>query len=207
MSLDPGRTESLSIWADIWIGNLGAWNIDVGYDGSVVTPSDCSAVPYSCEIHLDQETINFSGTASPGVIVVRALGSVNFTATGTPGSQSTIQIQVNQATDDNSQPLDFEVYNGLISVSPTATPTPSPEVPTPTPFPPYGYGDVNCDRAVNSTDAWSLLMFLIDVPQSIDCSPYEPKRDLICEGTINAYDLIPLLRILGGLSAFGYCGK
>ncbi len=83
--------------------------------------------------------------------------------------------------------------------TPTATDTPTPtatSTPTTTPTPTPLFGDVNCDRAVNSIDATFVLQFSAGLLAELPCPQ---NGDVNRDGQTNALDATLILQFSAGL--------
>jgi hypothetical protein len=155
----PDGSASVDIVAVSPEDNLGAWDIDVSYDDSVLNFDGCTTdVSTSCEG--SQGTVRIAGVALSlaGIEGTNVLGTLNFTAIGDVGDSSDISISVTEWADGPANPVTPSLNDGSITIAePTEAPTDAPtDAPTATAgsLPDTG-GDLGTGSDAN-TLAWVL---------------------------------------------------
>lgn len=152
--------------------SVGALDLAVNYDNSVLTATGCTAPYGACNPSFDQDTLLYSMSNISGLSGV--VGTVTFAAIGADGMSSPLDLVVTSCGDTVGDPITCTDADGQISVvalTPTPTPTPSPPTPTPTPIPSQTWGDVDCNGVVNPVDALKILRWhaLLPVSQTQPC--------------------------------------
>ena len=126
----PGEEVTVDLGAhDVTDPGLGAWTVDIDYDGSVVSVADCSPQQGGvCNPEFGDETIRVTGASASGLDGDTVLASITFECGDAEGSSAlTLTVGVfADATIGDPQPIDASVSDGTITceeVPPTATPT------------------------------------------------------------------------------------
>jgi hypothetical protein len=162
---------------------LGAWTIDVSYDGDVITPSSCTGLAGGiCNATYDLETVRAVGAiGSGGHTGNRDLASIAFHCDSPGLSPLHITIQIlADGTSGNPQPIDAITQDGsVLCVEQAAL-----------------EGDANCDGGVTAVDAALVLQYDAGL---IDSLPCEDNADVNNDGVINAIDAALILQLVAGL--------
>jgi hypothetical protein len=129
----PGGQVTIPLTMDA--NQVGAYRVDVQFDGALVTATACTSEHGVCSVNVvGSNTVRINGTNLSGITGDdEPLGTITFTAGQTEGTAA--------LTVDTSTLLVSDTAGGTLSVSPTngaitivqATPTPSPAPATPTP--------------------------------------------------------------------------
>lgn len=158
-TVEPGGEVTIEVTASV--DNFGAWGVNVEYDSSLVSASDCSGstesgVVASCSIDaVAPNTVRVNGASLDGISGDVVLGSITFTA-GTTEGVADLTVDTDSLSlagaDDASTPLTITPTNGAITIA-AATPAPT-EAPTeePTASPtPGGLPDTGGAWTTNDT--------------------------------------------------------
>ena len=114
-----GETGTVDLSSlDIDSPGLGAWEIGIGYDPSVATPTDCEELAGSvCNIAFSPNQIRVTGASASGHEGDEVLARVSFSCNSDSGTTSlslTVSI-FSDATVGNPQPISADVEHGSIS--------------------------------------------------------------------------------------------
>ena len=193
-------------------GGIGAYNIDVRYDPTLLSAESCEvgfdSTAAVCNQDFAPDTVRFAGGTALGLTGSVTIGAIGFLAGPNEGT-SALSVQVLQITDPEGIDVSFglEVINGAVSVqvlaaTPTATvptaPTPTATVsvaPSPTVLATL-LGDVNCDRVVDAVDATLLLQFDAGLVGTLACLE---NSDTNGDGRKNSLDAALVLQFSAGL--------
>ncbi len=127
--------------ANIGEPGLAAWSVDIFYDPSVVTATDCAPLNGSvCNPNVASNTVRVSGASATGFEGGTPLATVTFRCLTEGSTPLTIGIHdFADGTLGRPQPIDPAIANGSIrceAVAQPATATPVPATPVPaTPVP------------------------------------------------------------------------
>lgn len=109
---------------------LGAWTVDISYDNSLLTASDCTAEQGGvCNENFTDNSVRITGASAGGLSGDKSLGSITFDCNGEGESDLTIALSVYaDATIGDPQDLIPSVSNGTFTCGgeepvPTAVPT------------------------------------------------------------------------------------
>ena len=126
----PGAEATVDLTADdVTDPGLGAWTVDIAYDSSVVSVSDCSPQQGGvCNPAFADEMIRVTGASAQGLDGDTVLANITFECGDAEGS-SDLTLTVNvfaDATIGDPQDIDATVSNGSITCEepepePTAT--------------------------------------------------------------------------------------
>ncbi len=136
-SADDGGTGDVTVdVADVGGDGLGAWTIDITYDNSLLTATDCGAEQGGvCNENFTDDSVRVTGASAGGLSGDTSLGSITFECNGEGESDLTIALSVfADATIGDPQDLSPSISNGTFTCGgePAADPTALP--PTGTSF-------------------------------------------------------------------------
>ena len=96
---------------------LGAWTIDVSFDNSLLTATDCGAEQGGvCNENFSDSSVRVTGASAGGLEGDTNLGSITFECDGEGESDLTITLSVfADATIGNPQDLDPSISNGTFT--------------------------------------------------------------------------------------------
>lgn len=135
VTIAPGAQGTVAVNAlDIGSPGLGAWEIDVIYDGGLVTPLTCEAMAGSvCNPNFAASTIRITGATAAGHVGDTTLATITFqcgAAEGSSGLGLSVAVFAD-ATIGDPRPISHTVQNGSVScaegggVTPPTTHPPS----------------------------------------------------------------------------------
>jgi hypothetical protein len=126
-----GASSSFDVSADVEAPGLGAWTIDITYDPSVITITDCEGDNGSvCNAEYAANQIRVTGAAATGLEGLSILASVEFDCEVEGTSPLTVTLTgFHDATIGDPQPIDPATVNdgSVECAEEAATPTPGPE--------------------------------------------------------------------------------
>jgi len=138
---------------------LGTYRVDVQYDSTLVTATECTSVYGVCSIDtIASDTVRLNGSWVAGITgddVV--LGTITFLAGSTEGTAAlTVDASTQVLADDTdaTAPLTVTATNGAITIAVPATDAPT-DAPTPTPGAVPATGGTPDTSSANSM-AWLL---------------------------------------------------
>ena len=144
----PGANATVDLTADgVTDPGLGAWTVDIAYDGSVVSVVDCSPQQGGvCNPAFGDDLIRVTGASAGGLDGDTVLANITFECGDAEGS-SDLTLTVNvfaDATIGDPQDIDMTISNGSITCEepPDDTPVPTQTVVGP---PPTGTGSGSSD--------------------------------------------------------------
>ncbi len=107
---------------DVGGEGLGAWTIDISYDNSLLTATDCSAEQGGvCNENFSDDSVRVTGASAGGISGDTSLGSITFECDGEGTSSLTISLSVfADATIGDPQDLSPSVSNGTFTCGPEA---------------------------------------------------------------------------------------
>ena len=172
---------------DIGAPGLSAWMINIAYNSSIVTATDCDTIAGGfCNRGFAAGIVRTTGATAGGLEGDRTLASITFTCLRAGNTALAVQLdEFADATVGDPQPIGADVVHGSISCL-------SPEPPLPAKDP----GDVNDDGRVNSVDAALVLQYDADLINSL---PNAESADVNDDGRINSVDAAIILQIDAGL--------
>lgn len=132
--IEPGATVELDVIFEATAPGVGAWNIDLQFDRSLVTLKYVTPVTGFCSPSFDVDTARMVGASESGFTGTILLCTLRF-AGGDDLGEADLDLTINQLTDPSGQDLSVSAEDGSITIA-EATPTPSPSpTPSPTPVP------------------------------------------------------------------------
>jgi hypothetical protein len=131
-SCTPGQTDcNVDLTVTPTVGDVGALDVDINYDNTVLTATAASAP--TCNPAFDADTIRCSLANLSGLTGV--VSSITFTAIGADGATSPLALVISACTDTTGTDITCTPTDGTVNVQ-AATPTPAPtDTPAPTPTP------------------------------------------------------------------------
>ncbi len=96
---------------------LGAWTLDISFDNSLLTATDCNAEQGGvCNENFTDSSVRVTGASAGGLEGDTVLGSIEFTCDGEGTSDLTISVEVfADATIGDPQDLSPSVSNGTFT--------------------------------------------------------------------------------------------
>ena len=134
-TVEPGGTVTISVTATV--DELGSYRVDVGYDSTLVTATECTSADGVCSIDVvASDTVRINGSNLAGITGDDVqLGTITFLSNGPEGVAAlTVDTSSLVLSDTVGDTLTVTPTDGAITIA-TATPAPSDE-PTATPAPP-----------------------------------------------------------------------
>lgn len=122
----PGGTVVVNVTAEATSPGIGAFTVDVSYDDSLVTLSDCTSVPGLCNPAYAAHTARLVGASASGLSGTVVLGTLTFQAGQTEGVAD-LNVSIAQLTDPESEAISVTAGNGAITIAVPPTPSPTPE--------------------------------------------------------------------------------
>ena len=147
-TVEPGDEVTLNVTAQATDSGIGAYTVDVVYDGALVSATACTSAAGACSIDtVGINTVRLTGASTSGLTGDVTLGSITFQA-GTDEGTAALAVTVVTLADPDTEDVSVTPTSGSITIAAAATPTPTPEPtaePTPTPggLPPTGGAPVN----------------------------------------------------------------
>ena len=117
-SADDGGTGDVTVdVADVGGDGLGAWTIDITFDNSLLTATDCSAEQGGvCNENFTDDSVRVTGASAGGISGDTSLGSITFECDGEGESDLTIALSVfADATIGDPQDLSPSISNGTFT--------------------------------------------------------------------------------------------
>jgi hypothetical protein len=153
----PGESVTITVTGDL--DDVGSYRVDVQYDSSLVTATECESSDGVCSIDtVANDTVrlngsNLSGISEDGYV----LGTITFTAGSTEGvADLTVDTTTLILSDTTGESLTATPGDGAITiVAPTATPEVT-EAPTATPGSLPDTGDGWTPSSTAGTMVWLL---------------------------------------------------
>ena len=147
--VQPGGNVTLGIVAEAPAAGLGAWDLRVSFDDSIIQLTNpgtpCTGALSTCNLLLpgvsgcpagSDPCVGVNGFNANGLLGTQTLASIQFTAIGAAGQSSNVDITVKDFTDPPGDPTNPGITNGLVTIQATTAPTPTPTLtPTPTATP------------------------------------------------------------------------
>ncbi len=168
---------------------LGAWQIGINYDSTVVTAISCSGYTGSvCNPTFRSDKVRVFGVSLSGLVGDTTLALITFECRDLVGS-SALTITLSALVDATFPPQDIaaSVENGRINCVEVATPTPTPS---------RLLGDPNCSGTVDAVDALFILQFEARLVQSLPC-PW--NADVHQDGSVDSIDAALILQFVAGV--------
>ena len=159
---------------------LGAWTVDITYDGSVVAATSCSGLAGGvCNPAFHPTTARVTGAAASGYVGNTDLASINFRCIAQGQSAITLNVLVlADATAGSPQSISASVQNGTITCGGGVP------------------GDVNCSGTLTVVDAALILQYDAGIISSLPCPE---NADVNHDGHINPVDAALILQFDAGL--------
>ena len=189
VTITPGSGTTLEVNAlNMHAPGLGAWNIGVEYDPSILSALSCSpAAGSECNVDFTAQQVRIVGARASGLTGDSVLASITFNCDRAGVSDLVIEVSVfADATVGDPQPIAFMVQNGRISCS----------APAPVPTAPTLLGDADCNGRVDSRDALLVLQFEAALLDSLPC---QDLADVNEDGSIDSIDAGLIKQIDAGL--------
>lgn len=162
---------------------LGAWTVDVEYDGDIVAATSCAGLSGSlCNVSYDVNTVRAVGAVgSGGYVGDKDLASLNFRciAEGETALHITIRLLAD-GTSGDPQPISASTQDGTIECNAQAA----------------LLGDVDCDGEVTPIDAALILQFDAGIIHSLPCAQ---NADVDHDDRVTAIDAALILQYVAGL--------
>ena len=181
-------TVTVDVNAQGSAAGLGAWDISVMYDSTLLTATGCTTSAPGATVEVCNpdsggtgDTVRFIGASTAGVTGADAaavtLGTITFDA-GTTEDTATLTVTVADFRD----PANVDISTGLtasdgtITIGGTPPPPDTPVPPTATPPPPFPFGDVDCSGTVDAVDALKIQRWIagLSVDQEPGCPAIGP---------------------------------
>lgn len=195
-SVAPGGTVDIPLDAlALPAPGLAAVTVDVVYDPSVVTVTDCTPDPDAlfdtslCRIDFAPNTIRFTAISATGLSGDLALADITFEGfPGSAGDSSLLEVTVETFADPSGNPIPAMGEDGLLSIG--------------------DVGDVTCDGASDAVDALFILQHVVGTREATDSCPlptpppdtfYEPGCDVNSDSICDTVDALFILQCVGGI--------
>ena len=117
-SADAGGSGDVSLdVADVGGSGLGAWTVDISYDNSVLSATDCTAEQGGvCNAGFTDSSVRITGASAGGLSGDKVLGGITFSCSGEGESALTIDLSVfADATIGDPQDLSPSVSDGTFT--------------------------------------------------------------------------------------------
>ena len=123
---DGSGTVSVDV-SDVGGVGLGAWTLDISYDSSLLTASDCTAEQGGvCNENFTSDSVRVTGASAGGLSGDKVLGSITFDCDGEGESALTLAVSVfADATIGDPQDLDPSVSSGTFTCGGADDPDPT----------------------------------------------------------------------------------
>ncbi len=135
-TINPGASNSVDVQSiNIASPGLGAWEIGITYDPSVVTPLSCSESSGSvCNANFASNRVQIVGASAGGLTGDATLASITFECITEGTSVLAISLDVfADATEGGPQPISPGIQNGLITCTDSSGLPGGPSTPRPRP--------------------------------------------------------------------------
>ncbi|MGB0388269.1 MAG: cohesin domain-containing protein [Ardenticatenaceae bacterium] len=146
---------------DMGAEGVGALNIDIEYDPSVLQATGCVADPDSlfeysqCNLGFAPNKVRFTALSATGVSGDVALGQVTWKALGDPGESSPLALIINAFAYPDGDPISTSPQDGQLTIR------------TP--------GDVSCDGLMNVVDILFIMQYVSGTRGITDDCPRPPE--------------------------------
>ena len=170
---------------------LGSWSIGVSYDPALVSAVSCFAEHGgACNPAFDATSVRVSGVSLLGLSGDVPLATITFRclAVGS-GALTPSWRALSDATLGGPQPVAATAVPGTITCAAEAPATPPAAPAEPS-------GDVNCDDAVDGTDAALILQLDAGLVDALDCPE---EADVNGDGAVDGLDAALILQSDAGL--------
>lgn len=184
-TIKPSQKAIIDLRVRIPEPGLGAFNIDVSWDSSLLVNTDCESAVGLCGFAFSDNTIRLVGGSSIGFIGDTVVARLELQASNEEGT-SEIDAVINQLTDPAGQDITVSATDGTIIISESRP-----------------LGDVDCDDQVGPIDALGILRSqtsLSRLPQSDHCPDIgefffsHRLGDLDCDNDVDSVDALAALR-------------
>lgn len=135
---------------------LGAWTVDISYDNSLLTATDCTAEQGGvCNENFSDDSVRITGASAGGISDDTSLGSITFECDGEGTSSLSISLSVYaDATIGDPQDMDPSVSNGTFTCADEEEPTATTVV--------TGVGGVGTGLSSSSSSfSWLIALFAV----------------------------------------------
>ncbi|MGH7485170.1 MAG: cohesin domain-containing protein [bacterium] len=131
-NIAPGGTGTVELTANVPTPGLGAWTVDITYDPTKLTPTNCAPAQGGvCNPAYSATQVRIMGASANGLPAGadNSLGTITFSAaagcSGTTPLTATTNVFAD-ATIGNPQPIDVTITSGSVNcaLAPTATTAP-----------------------------------------------------------------------------------
>ena len=186
VTIRPGSGTTLGVNAlNMPAPGLGAWNIGVEYDPSILSALSCSpAAGSECNVDFSARQVRIVGATASGFTGDSVLASITFNCDRAGVSDLVIEVtELADATLSDPQPISFTVQNGRITCSAQST------------VPPL-LGDADCSGHVDSRDALLVLQFEAGLLGSLPCPDLADVNE---DGRVDSIDAGLIKQIDAGL--------
>jgi hypothetical protein len=128
-TVEPGGTVTINVTATT--DDLGSYRVDVGYDSTLVTATECTSNHGVCSIDtIATDTVRLNGSNLAGIDGTDAvLGTITFLAGSTEGvADLEVDATTQVLSDTTGETLTATAVDGAITIAtaPTAAPTATP---------------------------------------------------------------------------------
>jgi hypothetical protein len=167
ITVAPGEQGSADVAAlGVTSPGLGAWELDVTYDPTVVSVVSCSPQAGSiCNANFAADTVRIVGASANGLVGDATLASITFECDAVGSSTLSLDVAVlADATLGEPEPISYTIQNGAVTCStveppPPPPPVPTEEEPTPTDMVPSGLPDSGTGNGSNGgTLGWLIAV-------------------------------------------------
>ena len=156
-TVEPGGTVTISVTATV--DELGSYRVDVGYDSTLVTATECTSADGVCSIDVvASDTVRINGSNLAGITGDDVqLGTITFLSNGPEGVAAlTVDTSTLVLSDTVGDTLTVTPTDGAITIA-TATPAPSDE-PTATPAAPAAVPQTGGAPGASSANSMAWLL-------------------------------------------------
>ena len=193
-SANMGGSVTVSVvFSDVVGSGVGAATIDVNFDSSALTPTNCvvdAAGNFdggTCNPAFDDDTVRFNLTSNSGSpLGSYAVADITFDVAASAPLTTALDVQTVVLVDPALASVDYTERDGTMELSPI--------------------GDVNCDGTRNALDGSLILQFdSALVSSSNDCPPpagsiYDALCDANGDNVCNVIDALLVLQCDAGLT-------
>jgi len=152
---------------------LGAWEINVNYDPSVVSIVSCTPNGGLCNTGVSDHEVRVVGATAAGLTNSFSLATLRFQCLHTGASDLTLKIDVfSDATHGAPVPIATKIEDGSVTCNAAQQ------------------GDVNCDGRTDAIDAALVLQYTAGL---IDTLPCIEVGDMNGDGRIDSIDAFLIL--------------
>ncbi|MCI0886340.1 MAG: hypothetical protein J4N92_09160 [Chloroflexi bacterium] len=156
-TVEPSGTVTISVTATV--DELGSYRVDVGYDSTLVTATECTSADGVCSIDVvASDTVRINGSNLAGITGDDVqLGTITFLSNGPEGVAAlTVDTSTLVLSDTVGDTLTVTPTDGAITIA-TATPAPSDE-PTATPAAPAAVPQTGGAPGASSANSMAWLL-------------------------------------------------